>query len=1342
MDKKVKTEEIKTDVMPGMSGNIKTSAMPGISENVKTSAMPGMSENSKTSALPNVGENGKNDFENGAVQENTRKFYGNNDNNNVSTEKIIVNDRGDKHYRTIGDYFNEGGEAGLCHVECIETNKQYVAKIYFDTRRYNKHIDEFSDAVKPSSKDGLMELCDRGFVEGHGNRVYILPDYSGKENLFKYLENHTLSEEKIIELIKNISESLNTMHMKGYYHRDIKPDNILYGNLERPIIIDYGIVTSANLSISDVAVTETVKGTRGYIPPEFDGSVGESVSSGDRKIEVMAGPKYDFFQLGIVICDIYCSMYAGMGIAKRMFMSNKETSNSCRYAKFKFPPNLEKNQRMVNLVRALLRFNFVERAGYKEVMAWLDGAVLDVDSPTGKDKKAQYMYQFDSKDCHSEEELARAMALSWKKGIEEVTRGRLGETYKNRLGMEYKNSSDRISNIEYDYERVSPDIAKHAVLAEIIGFLGRNMAFAWKGYIYENETGNTDYASLAEDLYSDANNVNANNFDELVSSRALKELLYPQIRFVDDSSSDNDKQKVDYDGCMKNIRYLNDMAKNSMELAKYYVAELCYRNAESSNMDSYIVGLYTKGKTKDLITFLQDTFSSVNIDSALKIANTESDDYNNPILKFLNDYKKCPRLKACIISAFGLEYELLDEIKMTGSTTEQILELIVLLSFCDEVSNASVGIKDIFMQTCYVNVICEYIKEKNNWKYIDATGNTKAGEYKKRLDQGAEIIEKLNGSGNYKIFCEFVRSLFNLQNLIQDVIKIFVYDVDFASSGLLLCTQKNGDNVFLNSAIVAQNEKSNLCLVDDKFLIPKEVAEKNCKNKLKISKPKSQKDIMVYSIESTHEYAKRFRNSFRNLVGDGIDEMLKKSKMKLLIDFIIALIVVVLGIGLIFSGIMLATSKTLNEGNINQTVEVGTIILDFVLGCSFVMGCKGDLKDAWDNLALFNNNQEMIRKIKLIDNMINKLESATKNKRMLCLDVDEKEVVKISGCAGNSAKMYIEKHHLCSTNSSYKASRSFILFAVGIIGSALFLFSHIPAKNVFGAMLENNVKQAEVFSESRQSLPSIIYVIDKKVTYGVLFITEANAKISLISQYNAENIDTKQFEERRKAYYSLCKKAGYSIDAGLLATLDKIDISKSEYIKGTKIRKSAMLTEKKRKTVVKHYLNVIPEDSNYADAQKFMDSYLNELYKKQQSYIETDNTKALIKLTAKYKKLLKENVNGSKLKDSYNILNCKTDTEQKAKELIALQLHYKGSDWAKEGMLRISCQRYARGKYYVQVQKKTSGLSRLFHKYDTEFYVFNTYRYDMVTDVPNDIKFEPQSFKPGISPKKYLALMG
>ena len=965
MDKKVKTEEIKTGALQGMSENRKTSAMPNMSENTKTSALPSMSENAKTSALPNmsentktsampemsknvktsampnVGENGKNDFENGAAQENTRKFYGSNDNNNVSTENTIVNDRGDKHYRTIGDYFNEGGEAGLCHVECIETNKRYVAKIYFDTRRYNKHIDEFSDAVKPSSKDGLMEICDRGFVEGHGNRAYILPNYYGIKNLFEYLENHTLSEEKIIELIKNISESLNTMHMKGYYHRDIKPDNILYDDdkiLERPIIIDYGIVTSADLAISNVAVTTTVKRTPGYTPPEFFEARG--VSDGN---EVEAGPEYDFFQLGVVISDIYCSMNAEK--AERFFKSDNEACTACKYAKFKFPPNLEKNQRMVNLVRALLRHNPIERAGYKEVMAWFGGAVLEVDSPTEKDKKSQYMYQFDSKDCHSEEELARAMALSWKKGIEEVTRGRLGENYKNKLGMDYKNSSDRISNIEYDYENIYSDISKHAALAEIVALLGKNMAFAWKGRIYEDENGNTDYRAVAEELYKDAESADGNEFDELVSSRALKELLYPQIRFVDENSSDADKQNVDYYGCMKNIEYLNDMAKKSIRLAKYYLAEMCYKNAESGSMDSYIVNVYTKGKIKNLNHFIKDTFSSDNIDQAMKILNTNDDETGSPVLEFLNDYKESERLKACLINIYGLDYRLLDEISMEGSKVEQILELIVLLAFCDEENNNVTCIRDTFMQTCYVRIICDYIRQKNNWEYIDTTGNAKAGEYKKRLDHGEEVLkEELKGLEDYKVFCGFVRNLFALQNLITDTIEIFVYDKGIVNSGILLCTQKDGENGFINSAIIAKSEKSNLCLVDGDFLVPMCVAQAYCKGKFKIENPKSQNNTAKQSVEATYEFIKRFENAFRRFAGNGLDGLLSKSKAKIVFDFAIVLLVILLGCGLLISGIMFATSKEFDSGVFNKSYTFGLVILDVVSGCVFAYGCRPDRK--------------------------------------------------------------------------------------------------------------------------------------------------------------------------------------------------------------------------------------------------------------------------------------------------------------------------------------------------------------------------------------------------------------
>ncbi len=1338
------SESTKTDALPGMTGYAKTDALPGMTGYAKTDALPEIAENSETRALPNIEGNGRNDFENGVAQENLKKFYGNKD-NNVGTEKIIVNDRGDRHYRTIGDYFNEGGEAGLCHIECNETNKRYVAKIYFNTRRYNTHIDDFIDDVKPNGKDGLMEICDRGFVEVQGNkqnRAYILPDYYGTKNLFEYLKNHVLSEQEIIELIKNISESLNKMHMKGYYHRDIKPDNILYDDdLERPIIIDYGIVTSANLVINDVAVTDTAKGTQGYLPPEFDTSVGVSVNSGDGKIEVEASSTYDFFQLGVVICDIYCSIYAGMGTAKRMFMSNRETSNSCQYAKFKFPPNLEKNQRMVNLVKALLRCNSVERAGYKEVMAWLDGAVLEVDRPTEKDKKARYMYQFDSKDCNSEEELARAMALNWKRAIEEVTRGRLGENYKTKLGMEYKSSSDRIGNIEYDYENISPDVSKHAVLAEIVAFLGKNMAFAWKGRIYEDENGNTDYRAIAVELYKDAENAEGNEFDELVSSRALKELLYPQIRFVDESSSEDDKQNVDYYGCIQNIEYINGMAKESMKLAKYYLAEVCYKNAESASMDSYIIDAYTNGKTKNLNDFIKDTFSSANIDQAMKIVNLNSGESDSKVLDFLDEYKKSDRLKASILNIFNLDYKILSEIKMTGSKTEQILELIILLAFCDEVSNGSIGIKDIFMQTCYVKVICGYIQEKSNWEFIDATGNTKAKEYKKRLDHSVDVLEELSNFDSYKVFCEFVRNLFNLQDLIGDVTKIFVYDNDIVSSGMLLCTQKGGSNTFFNSAITAKNEKSNLCLVNDEFLIPQRVAEKHCKDKGKITRSTAQKEVLAYSVEATHEYVKRFRNSFRSQVGDGIDGMLKQSKQKLIIDFVIALLVVALGVGLILSGAMFVKSKVFEDGNVNKVVAALVMIIDFVFGCSLLFGCKGDFKDTCNNLKHYKKNQELIRSIKLIDALTIKLSNATQNQRLVLLDAEEKEIVKISGSTGNSAKMYIEKHHLSSKVLSYKMSRSFTLFFAGVIGLMLLVFSHIPAKNVLGAMFDNNIELAEVFSESRQSLPYVIRSIDKKVTNGVLFVTESNAKIGLIDQYNSEEIDDKQFENRRKAYYSLCKQADYSIDKELMDILEKIETSKLEYAKGTKIRKTTMVTNETKEEIIKHYLNVIPEDSNYAEAQEFMAPSLTELYVKQQKYIEEGNAKALTKLAAKYKKLLVENVNGSRLKEMYNILDSADDIDQKAKKLVALQLYYKGDYWKDDGISRISCQGYEKGKCYVKTQKKTSGLTRLFHKYETSMYVFNTYTSDYVSDVSGDIKFKMQDFDSSINKKEYLAML-
>lgn len=43
----------------------------------------------------------------------------------------------------------------------------------------------------------------------------------------------------------------------------------------------------------------------------------------------------------------------------------------------------------------------------------------------------------------------------------------------------------------------------------------------------------------------------------------------------------------------------------------------------------------------------------------MKILNTNDDETGSPVLKFLDDYKESERLKACIMSVYGLDLKCL-----------------------------------------------------------------------------------------------------------------------------------------------------------------------------------------------------------------------------------------------------------------------------------------------------------------------------------------------------------------------------------------------------------------------------------------------------------------------------------------------------------------------------------------------------------------------------------------------------------------------------------------------------------------------------------------------------------
>ena len=106
------------------------------------------------------------------------------------------------------------------------------------------------------------------------------------DTLAHRLYKKRLDGDTVRKMHLDLMENLQTLHCKGLFHRDIKPDNILFIN-NRARLGDIGLVT-------DMATT-TLRGTPGFMPAE--------VLAGIRSYEA----RDDYYALGKVI---YCALTA------------------------------------------------------------------------------------------------------------------------------------------------------------------------------------------------------------------------------------------------------------------------------------------------------------------------------------------------------------------------------------------------------------------------------------------------------------------------------------------------------------------------------------------------------------------------------------------------------------------------------------------------------------------------------------------------------------------------------------------------------------------------------------------------------------------------------------------------------------------------------------------------------------------------------------------------------------------------------------------------------------------------------------------------------------------------
>src|SRR5262245_4302307 len=72
---------------------------------------------------------------------------------------------------------------------------------------------------------------------------------------------------RIAELIATLSDAVQFAHSRGVIHRDLKPGNVLFDEIGRPFVSDFGLAKYAS---NDAALTRThnLLGTPAYLAPE------------------------------------------------------------------------------------------------------------------------------------------------------------------------------------------------------------------------------------------------------------------------------------------------------------------------------------------------------------------------------------------------------------------------------------------------------------------------------------------------------------------------------------------------------------------------------------------------------------------------------------------------------------------------------------------------------------------------------------------------------------------------------------------------------------------------------------------------------------------------------------------------------------------------------------------------------------------------------------------------------------------------------------------------------------------------------------------------------------------
>ena len=133
----------------------------------------------------------------------------------------------------------------------------------------------------------IVPVYDVGKVDDYH---YISMEYLDRHDLTTRLKKRNIKLGEIIRATREIAQALDYAHRKGFVHRDVKPDNILFRHDGTAVLTDFGIA-KAQASDNNMTQVGKVIGTPKYMSPEQ--TRGEDLNS-----------TCDLYSLGIILFEM------------------------------------------------------------------------------------------------------------------------------------------------------------------------------------------------------------------------------------------------------------------------------------------------------------------------------------------------------------------------------------------------------------------------------------------------------------------------------------------------------------------------------------------------------------------------------------------------------------------------------------------------------------------------------------------------------------------------------------------------------------------------------------------------------------------------------------------------------------------------------------------------------------------------------------------------------------------------------------------------------------------------------------------------------------------------------